>query len=310
MITNELSSFRDPSGFLFWRDGILLRQINRCYQADYDHLVQSGLCQELQARSLLVGHHEVDDAPARGDVAWKVIRPERVGFISYPYEWCFSQLKDAALLTLQLQKTAMQFGMTLKDASAYNVQFVGGRPVFIDTLSFERRKSGEPWVAYRQFCQHFLAPLLLMAKVDVRLGLLSRVHIDGVPLDLASRLLPKRSWVAPSTLMHVHLHARAQAKYSDAGRGGNVRQASVSDTGLKGIIDSLESCIAALQWRPDGTEWGDYYSQTNYSDSSFAEKARLVREFYRRSNRLPSLPSTLARIRACSAEWPRRLFRS
>ena len=111
-------------------------------------------------------------------------------FISYPYEWAFGQLKDAALATLSVQKRALKLGMSLKDASAYNIQFVRGKPTLIDTLSFELYKEGQPWVAYRQFCQHFLAPLALMALKDVRLNQLLRVYIDGVPLDLASELLP------------------------------------------------------------------------------------------------------------------------
>ena len=119
-----------------------------------------------------------------------VFRPARVGFISYPYEWCFSQLKAAALLTLRLQKAAVERGMSLKDATAYNVAFEGGRPVLIDTLSFERLTPGRPWVAYRQFCQFFLAPLAAISYVDVRLLQLLRAHLDGIPLELASRLLP------------------------------------------------------------------------------------------------------------------------
>ena len=96
--------------------------------------------------------------------AYKVIRPEPVRLISYPFEWSFSQYKDAALLTLAVQRQALRHGMSLKDCSAYNVQFHEGRPVFIDTLSLEQYHEGRPWVAYRQFCQHFLAPLALMSS--------------------------------------------------------------------------------------------------------------------------------------------------
>ncbi len=137
--------------------------------------------------------------------------PELVSFISYPYEWSFSQLKDAALLTLKIQKRAIQHGLSLKDASAYNIQFQHGRPLLIDTLSFEIYPEGQPWVAYRQFCQHFLAPLALMAHVDVRLGQLLRLHIDGIPLDLASRLLPARTRFS-IPLLHPPAPARRFAK--------------------------------------------------------------------------------------------------
>src|SRR6185295_13694272 len=119
--------------------------------------------------------------------------PEPIPFVSYPYEWSFGELKAAALATLEIEGRAVAHGMGLKDASAYNIQFRGVRPVLVDTLSFERLEREAPWVAYRQFCQHFLAPLALMSRRDVRLSQLLRIYIDGVPLDLASELLPGRS---------------------------------------------------------------------------------------------------------------------
>ena len=182
------ASFRDPSGFLFTRAGTLYRQVNQYYQADYDLLMKSGLYAALVKAGLLVRHSEATVEPREPALAYKVIQPERVQFISYPYEWSFSQYKDAALATLAIQKRALESGMSLKDSSAYNIQFHRGKPVLIDTLSFEIFREGEPWVAYRQFCQHFLAPLALMALKDIRLSQLMRIYIDGVPLDLASQL--------------------------------------------------------------------------------------------------------------------------
>src|SRR5512143_610807 len=188
------SSFRDPSGFLFHRAGRLYRQVNDSYRADYKQLMESGLYRELTEQGLLIPHEETPE-PQMSRGGSLVIRPETIRFISYAYEWCFSQLQDAALTTLAVQKKAVEHGMSLKDASAYNMQFRGCRPVLIDPLSFERYPEGEPWVAYRQFCQHFLAPLALMSHTDVRLSQLLRVNIDGIPLDLASHLLPLRTRV-------------------------------------------------------------------------------------------------------------------
>ena len=184
------ASFRDPSGFLFRREGTLYRQINQSYRENYETLMSSGLYPKLVKKHALLAHEEVD-VPAWTATACKIIQPRELAFISYPYEWSFSQLKDAALLTLSIQKQAFAAGMGLKDSSAYNIQFdlTTGKPVLIDTLSFERYTGG-PWVAYRQFCQHFLLPLTLMAYKDVRLNQLMRVYIDGIPLDLGSKLLP------------------------------------------------------------------------------------------------------------------------
>ena len=272
------ASFRDPSGFVFRSSGTLLRRINQNYAQDYDLLMGSGLYAQLTTMGALVRHTELDKPRFYDADFYKTIQPREIGFISYPYEWCFSQLKDAALLTLDIQLLALEHGMTLKDASAYNIQFEHGRPVFIDTLSFEKYNDGAPWVAYRQFCQHFLAPLALMAKTDVSLSQLSRVFIDGVPLVLASRLLPASSWLKWGLVGHVHLHAKAQRTYADT----QTRKSSVNTVSLNaliGLIESLRSAVAGLEWKPRGTEWGEYYQKTNYTIGAFDKKEALVEAY-------------------------------
>jgi hypothetical protein len=276
----EQSSFRDPSGFLYFRNGQLLRQVNMKYKSDYDMLMKTSLFDELVNNGLLISHEKESVKLAlKKSIAYKVIRPEVIPFVSYPYEWSFSQLKDAALLTLEIQKIAMEKGMSLKDASAYNVQFKDGKPVFVDTLSFEKYKKGEPWVAYRQFNQHFLAPLALMVKKDVRLNNLLRLYIDGIPLDLASKLLPFGTRLSFPLLIHIHLHATSQQRYSDK----KVKKASVSEKGLMGIIDSLKKAIELLNWEAKGTEWGEYYDFTNYTKEGFEHKKELVKKYVKKT---------------------------
>lgn len=270
-------SFRDPSGFLFRRGGTLYRQVNSVYREDYDRLMESGLYDELVEAGLLVAHEEVDIEPA-GPGAYRIIRPELVPFISYPYEWCFSQLQDAALLTLEIQKRALEADQSLKDASAYNVQFQQGRPVFIDSLSFEEYEEGSPWIAYGQFCRHFLAPLALMSYTDVRLGQLFRTHLDGMPLDLASTLLPARSYFSFSLLSHIHFHAKGQDRYADVSDEKEVPDREIGRTQLLGIIDNLQSAVSGLSWEPEGTEWVGYYDDTNYSSEGFDAKEAFVAE--------------------------------
>ncbi|MCX6570916.1 MAG: SAM-dependent methyltransferase [Candidatus Aminicenantes bacterium] len=271
-------SFRDPSGFLFVRDGVLYRQVNAPYRPHYDRLMESGLYAALTEAGLLVRHEEVDIPPADPAASpYKTIRPERIAFISYPYEWCFGQLKAAALATLKIQKKAAEFGMALKDASAYNMQFVDGKPVLIDTLSFERINGWAPWIAYRQFCQHFLAPLLLVARKDFRLAQLSRLFIDGVPLDLASALLPRSTRFRPGIATHIHAHAWSQRHY--AKKQVQVRKRPITRAGYLGLIDSLETLVRKTEFRLAKTEWGAYYEETNYSDSAFACKKTLIEGF-------------------------------
>lgn len=275
-------SFRDPGGFLFRQDGEIYRQVNTVYRESYDHLMNSSLYEDLVQAGLLIAHEEADIEFPEPELGYKVIKPEKILFISYPYEWCFSQLKNAALTTLKIQKIALDYGMSLKDCSAYNLQFKKGRAVFIDTLSFEMYCEGQPWVAYRQFCQHFLAPLALMSKKDIRLNQLFRIYIDGVPLDLASSLLPMRTRFSFSLLSHLHLHARSQARYAD--KTVNTSSYKLSRTGFLGIISSLESAIKNLKWQPQGTEWADYYQDTNYSATGFEHKKQLVAELLESTN--------------------------
>ena len=239
----ERSSFRDNRGFVFWADGQVYRQINPGAREAYDQMMTAGLYEQLTRDGLLIPHVEVDPASVGAEGAYKVIRPERVPFISYPYEWSFSQLKDAALATLALQKAAMVHGMVLRDASAYNIQWVDGRPVMIDTLSFDIYKRGEAWVAYRQFCQHFLAPLALMSRVDVGLLQLLRVYIDGVPLPMATKLLPMKSKLNLGIATHVSLHAKFQKTHESTTRRPT---AAVSSTSLHGLIDNLERTVRGM----------------------------------------------------------------
>ncbi|MFQ5495344.1 MAG: class I SAM-dependent methyltransferase [Phycisphaerae bacterium] len=241
----------------------------------------SGLYDALVERSWLVAHEEVDAAAPCPETLYKLIQPTQIDPISYPYEWCFSQLKDAALLTLDIQAQSMAHGMSLKDASAFNVQFTGGRPVLIDTLSFETYEAGRPWVAYRQFCRHFLAPLALMAYRDAGMNRLLRVHIDGLPLDLAAKLLPLRCRLRFGLFTHLYLHARSQRRY--AGRAVSSSGRTVSEFGLRGLIDSLRSTVAGLRPPRSATEWGDYYDGTNYTEEALAHKSRIVEGFLDRA---------------------------
>lgn len=277
------SSFRDPSGFLFRKNGSLYRQVNQFYKEDYKQLMESGLYDSLVEENLLIPHEEVSIEPPKPDKAYKIIKPREVSFISYPYEWSFSQLKEAALTTLKIQQIALEFDMSLKDASAYNIQFDSYKPIHIDTLSFEEYIEGEPWVAYRKFCQHFLAPLAIMSYTDVQLNQLLRLYIDGIPLALASSLLPFRSRLKFTLLSHIHFHARTQERFvSQSQDEGSTTETEkeMSRTSFLGLVDSLKSAIESLSWKSKETLWSNYYGgSSNYSSEALENKKEIVEEF-------------------------------
>jgi hypothetical protein len=272
------ASFRDPAGFVFRREGTLYRQVDRSYREHYDHLMSSGLHDALAERGWLVRHEEVETDLAAAPGAYRVIRPEPVPFISYPFEWSFGQLRDAALLTLDVMREALAHGMILRDGTAFNVQFRGSRPVFIDTLSLGRYRDGQPWYGYRQFCEFFLAPLALMARRDVRLGGLLRRFPNGLPLDMAASLLDRGSKLRLGLLLHIHLHARAQRRFADA--PATPRRVELRT--VERMVEHLRQIVEGLRWEPEGTVWADYEDTHGYTETAIGVKQRLVADFLAR----------------------------
>ena len=269
-------SFRDPSGHVFYKGNDIFRSVNNSYKDNYDLLINTGLFQNLIEKKYIVKHEETDFDKHNEDKIYQIIKPELIPFISYPYEWSFSQLKDAAILTLNIQLVALEHSMILKDASAYNIQFKDDKPIFIDTLSFEKYEDGKPWQAYQQFCQHFLSPLCLMSYTDIRLSQLLKLYIDGIPLDLTSKLLPFKSFFSFGILSHLHLHAYFQNYYSNKKKDtNNIKQVNKKD--IINICENLKNLIINLKWSPKGTEWFNYYTDNNnYEDETMTFKKEFV----------------------------------
>ena len=264
--------------------------------------MQSGLYAELVESGRLVPHAEVSLERRFDERAHAVLAPVPLPFISYPFEWCPGQLRDAGLATLQIQKRALVHGMVLKDATAYNIQFHNGRPVHIDLLSFERARGGEPWVAYRQFCEHFVAPLALARYRDVRLLGLLRAHLEGIPLDVASRLLPWHTWLRPSLFIHVHAHAWTAARLTSDGGTGE-RRARVGRRGVAALTDSLERCVRRLDWTPPPSAWRDYTSERLYSEAALSGKRdALVRWLSRGYERVVDAGANVGEFSRLAAE--------
>lgn len=269
-------SFRDPSGFVFRYGGQVYRQVNESYSNTLDSLESSGLYAELVEAGLLIDHQDAD-VPAPGpSVPFRILRPRQLPFVSYPYEWCFGQLKDAALATLEIQSRALRRGLSLKDASAFNIQFLQGRPILIDTLSFESYAEGRAWVAYRQFCEHFLAPLMLIKHVDPWVARLAALTVDGISLEIASKLLPWRTVLHPTALFHVHLHARSIRHFGGQAVPERLKARGFSRKGMVNLIEGLQSAVRGIHWAPEGTEWAEYEAEHRYAEPTLAAKRQVV----------------------------------
>lgn len=263
------SSFKDPAGFVYTQNSVLYRKINKTYLDVYEKCKNSGLYEVLFKKNLLIPHTEI---------AKDTIQPQQI-FISYPYEWCFSQLKDAALATLEIEQIALDYGMTLKDATPFNIQFLNGNPLLIDTLSFEPFEN-KPWDAYKQFCQTFLAPLAMMSYIDIRIAPpLLKEYLNGIPLDLAKRLLPLRAFFKLGLFIHIFLHNYNEAKYNK--QFYKIKEADLvfSKFQMLALIDNLKSTIQALKPHKQKTQWQDYYQFSSYTAEDLKIKNDLLLSF-------------------------------
>jgi hypothetical protein len=267
------SSFRDPSGFVFQKDGIIYRQVNKTFKEDFDHFTGGGCYDHFIKNEWLIPHEEITENLSGSDNWYKTLRPQKIPFISYPYEWCFDMLKDAALLSLQLAKTGSSFGIIVKDATPFNVQWLKGKPIFIDTLSFERYDPSKSWIAYRQFCESFLSPLLLMYYTQQPMQSLLLAHPEGIPLSIARSLLPWRSKFSFHTYLHIHLHDRLASKTTVK---ETHQQNNFSEKKLLRLIDSLQSLIQALHWKGNATAWNKYYDEANQRNDYMLQKKKII----------------------------------
>lgn len=266
------ASFRDPSGHLFYDKGVLQRRILPIYFRQYEALKSKGVFDTLSRKRLLIPHTET----ARSDHEI-ILTPEEIPFITYPYEWSFEQYKQAALLTLKIHKYALTKGFILKDASAYNVTMFQGKPIFIDTLSFDFYVQDTPWRAYQQFITHFFGPLVLTKYHGSYALKMMQTHIDGIPVKLLASLLPAKSKLSSTLYTNIHLLAKMEGKYKDDYQA-ETKIAKLSLKAQNNILDSLYRYIQNLQSN-EATEWGDYYTKTNYDAAAFNAKKQLIKSW-------------------------------
>ncbi|MDF2811320.1 MAG: NoeA host specific nodulation protein [Microvirga sp.] len=284
-VRRNAGSYRDPSGHVYEGGGRIFRTINESARSGYETVRDSGILASALQKGLLIDSTELErsqwDQSLTG--AAYVVEHPRVPFVSYPYEWPFKALKAAALHHLDLQLHLLAEGAALSDATAYNVQFSGSKPIFIDLLSVRPYSEGEFWAGHRQFCEQFLNPLLLQSKLGIAFNTWYRGNLEGIPTADLARALPLRSRLSWNMLSHVTLQAKFQAKATDAPAAAieeAKKSRSLSRTAFEGILRQLKNWIAKLEPADTGkTVWGNYAKDNTYSGSEAQEKRRLVAEF-------------------------------
>ena len=275
-------SYRDRSSKVFYHEGAVLRALDARAAANWERLAATRFFANFTGRGRLIPTQRRQPfptpLPAGGDWA-AVLEHERVPFVSYPYEWSFGMLRDAALLHLQLLAAALEEGMVLKDSSAYNLQWIGTRPVFIDIPSFEPLAAGETWVGYRQFCMMFLYPLMLQAYRGAPFQPWLRGAIDGIEPEEMAALLGRCALWRRGVLTHVFLHARLQRKESLQRQDTreNLRRAGFSAELIKANVKGLHRLVARLRWKPAASTWSGYGDSHSYAADDYRAKLDFVK---------------------------------
>ena len=274
-------SFRDPLSRVVQYDGGVLRVLRAEGVVDFEALERCGFFAEAMRDGTVVATERIAvPAPLLADGWEAALRHEAVPVLTYPYEWTFTMLQDAALGQLRLARAALAEGMLTKDASAYNTQFVGARPVFIDIGSFERLRSGEPWRGYRQFCQLFYNPLLLQAARDVPFQPWLRGALEGITPGQCRALLGGRHSIGRGAFTHVVLHARAERANADSDRdvAEELRRAGFGPKVVDAQLAKLERLVAKLRWSAADSTWSGYSERSHYGSEDLDDKARFVRD--------------------------------
>ncbi|HUS97938.1 MAG TPA: 50S ribosomal protein L11 methyltransferase [Hyphomicrobiaceae bacterium] len=277
-------SFRDPCGHVFDDGSTILRTVTRVKIDEFLELQDKGVYERLAKRGQIVGSEDVTDHHLDMVVenVRRVLRHERLKYISYPYEWSFNQLKDAALLTLNLQIDLLENdNATLSDNTAYNVQFEGHRAVFIDVLSVQKYVEGTPWTGYGQFCQQFLNPLLMTSKLGLDFRHWFRGNVEGIPTTDLCRMLKARHFLSPGVLTHVYMHAKALELAARASHQTGETRASAPLSKAKhlALLKYMRAFIATLSVKSHGTTWGEYETTNTYDQGEAGLKRQFVSEF-------------------------------
>ena len=276
------ASFRDPAARVLRRNGQILRYLTSAALRDWVSLSSTKFFKAFTDSGRLVATEPATDPqhPPLSAPWVSVLRHQTIPVVSYPYEWCFSMLKDAALLQLDLLLAALDEGMTLKDSTPFNIQWVGARPVFIDIGSFTVADPAEPWTGYRQFCEMFLYPLLLQAYKDVPFHPWLRGSLEGVDARHCNNLMSVRDRLRPGVFAHVYLLSKLQSRYEGTERNvrEDLRSAGFSTQLVKHNVTRMKRIVARLTWTRARSTWSDYTDRNTYDQADREHKQRFVLE--------------------------------
>lgn len=282
-------SFKDPGGYVFLEGENVYRTINASAEENFQFVLDSGVYESLFHKNHLIGFTQLEKFDhlinafkgPRGEIPSRVLQHPKLPFISYVYEWTFQQLKDATLCHLDIQIDCLEQNIVLSDATPFNIQFVDGRPLHIDVLSFRRYKEGEIWGSYNQFSRLFLLPLLIEAWAGVPFQPLLRGCLEGIKFEDAVKILPKsKLFFNLHGLMHVYLQhvSIAKANSSPLNKAESVDQ-FLPKAKYKAILTSLRDFVAELRSNRPTSYWSGYDQNNTYVTMMRQKKMAFVSEW-------------------------------
>ena len=300
-------SYRDTAARVVKKESGYYRYIFYEYKAEYEHLMQSGLYEELIQKELLIEHKEIQidtDDPK----VYKLLCPTQIPFQSYPFEWSYTQWRKSILAYLKINHIALKYGMILKDATPYNFYLTGGKAVMFDTSSFMFFKENDSWIAYRQFCEEFLSPVALMYYNGAEWSKLTMANLRGMPLSFVSKQLPLKSWVNLTTLLHIHLHSKYSGNNKTDGGKSKINKGFTLEkikSLQKMIFNSVSKWNKPYQYK---SHWSTYYENDIESPEYLKDKEATIRKWLEIIKSVIDLGANTGKFSFIAAEYAEKVI--
>ena len=284
LIKKNSGSFRDPAGQVYYCDDRIIRVIRKKGKERFDHILKNNIIEQSVDKNFLIESKKIENNFKEIDIdeSCYLVEHEKIEYISYPYEWCFYQLKSAAIHHLEFQIFLLEKNSVLIDASAYNIQFKNNKPIFIDLLSIDKYKEGDYWIGYNQFIQQFLNPLLLQSKKGIKFNNWYKGNLNGIFSEDLNSVLSLNDKISLNVYLHVVLLAKMSKRTTiDPKKTVHEfnKKKNLSKNSYKAILLQLKKWIEVLKPKKVRTIWDNYSIENTYEENQKDKKLKILKDF-------------------------------
>ena len=283
----DKGSFRDPAGKVFYYNDRIFRKLSLSGEERFQFVSKNNILHKSIEKKYLI-NTKILDSNEKLNIGLKnedlILEHDKVPYISYPYEWSFSQLKKAAIFHLDFQLFLLDLNATLIDASAYNIQFIGNEPIFIDVLSILKYEEGQPWSGHKQFCENFLNPLVLKSKKGINFNNWFKGNIEGIGTTEINKVLSFFDKFSYNIFIHIHLLNKLEENYKNKkSLKINQKKIFLKKVNFISILKQLRNFVSKLTDYKSITTWDTYSFENSYSEKAGSEKKEIVKNFFERN---------------------------